>query len=88
MSSWSSGPKEMSDQERFAVDQFLMRGGSLLVATGNYRLSPFQFGGGLTIEEVKDGLREMLADYGVEIGQELVMDPQNEPFPAAVCAPK
>ena len=78
------GPQGMSDQERFAVDQFLMRGGSVVVAAGNYRLSPSQIGVGLAIEEVKDGLREMLAGYGVQVGQQLVMDPQNEPFPARV----
>ena len=77
-------PQGMSDQERFAVDQFLMRGGSVVVATGNYQLTVDQFQGVLTLEEVKDGLGEMLTVYGVAVGQELVMDPQNEPYPARV----
>jgi ABC-2 type transport system permease protein len=33
---------------------------------------------------VADGLGEMLASYGVEVGEALVLDPQNEPFPVQV----
>ena len=77
------GPRAMTDQERFAVDQFLMQGRPVVVALGNYRLSP-QLGPALTLVEVTDGLGEMLSDYGVEVGQELVMDLQNEPFPAPI----
>jgi ABC-2 type transport system permease protein len=36
------------------------------------------------LEAVKDGLTEMLASYGVTVGDTLVMDPQNEPFPVQV----
>ena len=77
-------PQEMNDQQRFAIDQFLMRGGAVVVAAGRYKLSPAMFRGGLAIEDAKDGLQEMLASYGVEVGDALVMDPQNEPFPARV----
>jgi ABC-2 type transport system permease protein len=77
-------PQGLSDKERFAIDQYLMRGGAVVVAAGNYILSPEQFGGNLTIEPVKDGLKDMLAYYGVEVGEALVMDPQNEPFPVQV----
>ncbi len=77
-------PQGMNDQQRFAIDQFLMRGGAVVVAAGRYKLSPAMFRGGLAIEDSKDGLQEMLASYGVEVGDALVMDPQNEPFPARV----
>jgi len=77
-------PQGLGDMERFAVDQYLMRGGAVVVAAGNYILSPQQFGGGLMIEAVQDGIKEMLAHYGVEVGDALVMDPQNEPFPVQV----
>jgi len=77
-------PQGLSDKERFAIDQYLMRGGALVVAAGNYILSPHQFGGTLIIEKVRDGLKEMLAHYGVEVGEALVMDPRNEPFPVQV----
>jgi ABC-2 type transport system permease protein len=77
-------PQGLGDAERFAIDQYLMRGGAVVVAAGNYILSPLQFGGSLMIEAVQDGIKEMLAHYGVEVGDALVMDPQNEPFPVQV----
>ncbi|MBL7183567.1 MAG: Gldg family protein [Anaerolineae bacterium] len=77
-------PQGLGDAERFAIDQYLMRGGAVVVAAGNYILSPQQFGGALLIEAVQDGLQEMLAHYGIEVGNALVMDPQNEPFPVPV----
>jgi len=77
-------PQGMTDKERFAVDQYLMRGGAVIVVAGNYILSPQQFGGNLLIEAVPDGLKEMLAHYGVTVGDALVMDPRSEPFPVQV----
>ncbi len=77
-------PQGMSDQERFAIDQYLMRGGAVVVAGGNTILSPQQFGGGIALENVQDGVKDMLASYGVKVGQGLVMDPRNEPFPVQV----
>jgi ABC-2 type transport system permease protein len=77
-------PQGLGDMERFAIDQYLMRGGAVVVAAGNYILSPQQYGVGVLIEAVQDGLQEMLANYGVTVGDALVMDPQNEPFPVQV----
>lgn len=77
-------PQGLADMERFAIDQYLMRGGAVVAVAGNYILSPIQMGGGLTIEPVQDGLKDMLAHYGVEVGDALVMDPQNEPFPVPI----
>jgi len=77
-------PQGMTDKERFAIDQYLMRGGSVVVAAGNYGIKADQFGGGLALKPLEGGLREMLASYGVQVGESLVMDPQNEPFPVPV----
>ena len=77
-------PRGMSDVERYAVDQFLMRGGAVIVASGNFILSPVQFGANILIEPIEDGLNDLLASYGVTIGESFVMDPQNEPFPMQV----
>jgi ABC-2 type transport system permease protein len=74
----------MTEEERFAVDQYLMRGGAVVVAAGNYVLAPQQFPGGLTMEAVQDGLQEMLKYYGIEVEATMVMDPRNEPFPVQV----
>jgi len=77
-------PQGMSDKERFSVDQYLMRGGSVVVAAGNYGITLDQLAGGLALRPLEDGLREMLSDYGIQVEQLLVMDPQNEPFPVPV----
>jgi ABC-2 type transport system permease protein len=77
-------PQGMTDKERFAIDQYLMRGGSVVVAAGNYGITADQFGGGLALKPLEDGLREMLASYGIQVEESLVMDPQNEPFPVPV----
>ena len=77
-------PQAMTDAERFAIDQYLMRGGAVVVAGGNTILSPQQFGGGIALENVQDGLKDMLANYGVKVGDGLVMDSRNEPFPVQV----
>ncbi len=74
-------PKKMSDAERFAIDQYLMRGGAVIVTAGNYMLSPQQLGQGLMLEPVQDGLGEMLAHYGVEVEEALVLDTRNELYP-------
>lgn len=77
-------PQNMSDKERYAIDQYLMRGGSVVVAAGNYALAPDQFSGNLAIQPIENGLNDMLASYGITVTQTLVMDPQNEPFPVQV----
>ncbi len=77
-------PQGMTDKERFAIDQYLMRGGSVVVAAGNYGITADQFGGGLALKPLEDGLREMLSSYGIQVEESLVMDPQNEPFPVPV----
>ncbi len=77
-------PQNMSDSERYAIDQYLMRGGSVVVAAGNYALNPDPMTGQLGIIPIDGGLRDMLAGYGLNVKQSLVMDPQNEPFPVRV----
>jgi ABC-2 type transport system permease protein len=77
-------PQGFTDAERFAVDQYLMRGGAVVVASGSFILSSQQFSGSLMMERVAEGLDEMLASYGVRIEETMVLDPQNEPFPVQV----
>ena len=77
-------PRNMAPKEVLAIDQFLMRGGSVIVASGSFIVSPIQMGTGIGLEEVKGGLGDMLASYGVGIGKEMVLDTQNEQFPIQV----
>lgn len=77
-------PQTMTDIQRYAIDQFLMRGGAVIVAGSNYHAGADPFSGLLTVTPITDGLQEMLAHYGVNVENTLVLDPQNEPFPIAV----
>ncbi len=76
-------PQQMSDKERFAIDQYLMRGGAVIVASGNYVLSPQQYGN-ITMDAVEDGLHDVLTSYGIEIGEAMVLDTSCQPFPVRV----
>jgi ABC-2 type transport system permease protein len=80
-------PQDMSELQRYAVDQYLMRGGAVVVAGSNERITADPFTGALTSQPITGGLRDLLAHYGVEVGDSLVLDPQNEPFPIAVNRP-
>ncbi len=77
------GPQGMTDVERYAVDQFLMRGGSVFVAAGNYQMSVDPTGN-LALQPVDNGLQDMLSSYGITVEKKLVMDTQNVPFPIQV----
>ena len=74
-------PQDMTDAERFAIDQFLMGGGAVVIAAGRYQLSPLLLAGFLAVDELEGGLDEMLASYGIAVGRELTLDPRNQPFP-------
>ncbi len=80
-------PQGMSDKERFAIDQYLMRGGSVVIAVNSYTVTPDPFTGELRLTAVEGGLRQMLEHYGIHVEEKLVMDLQNEPFPIAVNRP-
>jgi ABC-2 type transport system permease protein len=77
-------PQNLGERERFALDQYLMRGGSLFVAAGNYGLTSDPFAGGLGLQFVEGGIADVLESYGVRVESTLVMDLQNAPFPATV----
>ncbi len=77
-------PQNLSEVERFSVDQYLMRGGSVVALTGNYVLNLPPGAQNLDLAEVKDGLAQLLSHYGLTVDKYLVMDRQNEPFPVPV----
>lgn len=77
-------PQGFDDKMKFAVDQYLMRGGAVVVAAGNYEVTYDQYAGNLGLNPIQGGINDMLAHYGVSVENKLVMDPQNEPFPVQV----
>ena len=77
-------PQNMTDADRFAIDQYLMRGGALIIAASAFQPSIDPFSGTLTAQPIQGGLDEMLNHYGVDIQNQMVLDPQNEAFPITV----
>lgn len=77
-----AAPKSLDEKSLFAIDQFLMQGGTVIASTANWQanLSP----NSLSLTSHESGLTEWLAHHGIVIGDELVMDPQNAAFPAPV----
>ena len=77
-------PQALRDRERFAVDQYLMRGGALLVAAGSYRAAADALGEGISLNRAGEGIAALLDAYGVSVAPRVVMDPRNESFPTTV----
>ncbi len=77
-----ASPKDLGEKELFAIDQFLMKGGTVLAAT-----SPFQADfttGSLRLREHNSGLNDWLKHHGIQIEKKLILDPQSTAFPLPV----
>lgn len=74
-------PEKLADKARFAIDQFLMRGGSVVLAT-----SPFavDVGQSLTAHKVDSGLGDWLKHLGVTIGDSMVLDTRDAALPVPI----
>ncbi len=77
-----AGPASFDEKAQRAVDQFVMRGGALIVLDGRYRLN--LAAQSLEVEPVATGLEKLLAHWGVEVSSALIMDQKNDVFPIPV----
>lgn len=77
-------PQNLSEVEQFAIDQYLMRGGALMIALSPYKLDADPINGFLLMTPIETGLTSLLASYGIQINNELILDTQNAPFPVVV----
>jgi len=77
-------PQGLTEQEMFAVDQYLMRGGAVVALAGSYALAQQQYSTEILVEALPDNLNDLLAHYGVQVEGAMVLDPRNEPFPIQV----
>ncbi len=75
-------PRELDEKQLFAVDQFLMQGGTVVLATSGFETQFSQQS--LLATPHRSGLEPWLASFGVSIDDSLVMDPQNAAFPIPV----
>lgn len=77
-----AGPRQLNEKEIFAIDQYLMRGGTLVLAT-----SPFSAeitGGDIRMLDWNSGLDQWLEHQGIKIEKALVVDNQSASFPLPV----
>ena len=74
-------PHSLTDVQRYAIDQYIMRGGSVIAAAGHYRLGVDPYAGTLLLDPNDGGIEDLLESYGIIIGDGLIMDFQNAPFP-------
>lgn len=74
-------PERLQSEQIFAMDQFLMQGGTVLLASSPYSVN---FQGQISLVDTKSGLEEWLAGYGISMEQTLVLDPKNAAFPVPI----
>ena len=76
-------PSGLDDKAVFAIDQFLMRGGTVVVAGGAFRttMAPPQ---SITATPLASGLDDWLAHHGLTLDPSFVMDTKNVAFPVPV----
>lgn len=74
-------PEAVDQKQLFAMDQFLMEGGTVVIAT-----SPFAVGLEQKLDVTKklSGLEDWLKFQGISLGEQMVLDPQNSAFPVPV----
>ncbi|MEE8290162.1 MAG: Gldg family protein, partial [Candidatus Tectomicrobia bacterium] len=76
-----ASPDKLDDKQLFAMDQFLMRGGTVILGT-----SPFDVDlmGALSASKHDSGLKAWLEHHGITLQETMVLDPQNAAFPIPV----
>ncbi len=76
-----AGPSDLDDSQLFAIDQFLMQGGTVIVSTAPFGID---FRNGLSARPEPSGLEDWLKHHGITQEQKLVLDPQMGAFPVPV----
>ena len=75
-------PGRLSGPQTFAIDQYLMKGGKVVVIAGRLEVGVEQ--GSLNAREHSSPMFDLLEHWGISMQKALVMDPQNAPFPVSV----
>ncbi len=77
-----AAPENLDERQLFAVDQFLMQGGTVIAATSPYRANISNRS--LNLTRQRSGLESWLSHHGLIVEEQLVLDPQNSAFPVPV----
>jgi len=74
-------PKSLTDKQLFAVDQFLMQGGSVVLASSPYDVNVTN---SLDVQKHQSGMEDWLQHHGLSVEDSMVLDPQNASLPIPV----
>ncbi len=77
-----AAPKDLTEAELFAVDQFLMKGGTVIAATSPFSASFAQRN--LSMAPHNSGMEQWLAHHGLTLEKQIVLDTKSSPFPIPV----
>jgi ABC-2 type transport system permease protein len=72
-------PRNLDERAVYSLDQFLMRGGRVVLCVGNYKVDFDQQGLRASLQQT--GLDGWLDHMGVEVSKTLVLDDRNRPLP-------
>jgi len=72
-------PRDVSPRALFHLDQYLMRGGRVILGVSAYD-AKFD-SNGLSVVPVTSGLDDWLAHYGIDVQNTLLLDDRNQPLP-------
>ncbi len=72
-------PQNLADEQVYSLDQYLMRGGRIVLCTGNF--APDFGANGLQATPVDSGLTGWLAHFGLTVEKTLVLDDRNQALP-------
>ncbi len=75
-------PGDLTNKQKFAIDQYLMRGGAVIALAGAFDVEPKE--GAITASKADTGLLQLLDHYGASVGEQFVMDRRNARFPVPV----
>ncbi|MFQ5774375.1 MAG: Gldg family protein [Kiloniellaceae bacterium] len=76
-----AAPENLDDKQVFAIDQFLMKGGTVVLATSPFTPSLLRE---MTVRKTDSGLVDWLAHHGLKVKETMVLDPQNAALPVPV----
>jgi ABC-2 type transport system permease protein len=72
-------PRDLDEMALYDLDQYLMRGGRVIVCAGNFEVDFDPRG--LRLQPINSGIADWLAHFGVEVTPTLVLDDRNQPLP-------
>ncbi|MEZ5528614.1 MAG: Gldg family protein [Porticoccaceae bacterium] len=77
-----AAPNNLGDKELFAIDQFLMKGGTVVASASPFTTTLTQQGLGLA--KLEGTFQDWLSFHGLNVAEKLVLDTQNASFPMPV----